>query len=44
MVSASHFSLIAPVIKMSEGENLPAWFPVLTVFYLEVFFFWELTE
>ncbi|MBC7190563.1 ZIP family metal transporter [Candidatus Aerophobetes bacterium] len=34
MISASYFSLIEPAIRMSEGGDLPVWFPVAAGFLL----------
>ncbi|KCZ70855.1 putative divalent heavy-metal cations transporter [Candidatus Methanoperedens nitroreducens] len=32
MISASFFSLLAPAIEMSEGKDIPAWFPAVVGF------------
>jgi ZIP family zinc transporter len=34
MVAASFWSLLAPAIEMSEGKNIPVWFPAVTGFLL----------
>lgn len=38
MIAASYWSLLAPAIEMSEGRNIPAWFPVAIGFLLGDFF------
>ena len=32
MIAASYWSLLAPAIKMSEGKDIPAWFPAVVGF------------
>jgi zinc transporter, ZIP family len=34
MIAASYWSLLAPAISMSEGQNLPSWFPPTVGFLL----------
>ena len=34
MIAASFWSLLAPAIEMSEGKDLPAWFPAVTGFLM----------
>ncbi|MEW5894737.1 MAG: ZIP family metal transporter [Candidatus Omnitrophota bacterium] len=34
MIAASYWSLLAPCIEMSQGMNVPAWFPAATGFLL----------
>lgn len=34
MIAASFWSLLAPAIEMSEGRNIPAWFPAITGFLM----------
>ena len=34
MIAASFWSLLAPALELSEGKNLPVWFPVLVGFML----------
>jgi ZIP family zinc transporter len=34
MIAASYWSLLAPAIEMSEGKDIPAWFPAMGGFLL----------
>ncbi len=38
MIAASYWSLLAPAIEMSEGKNIPAWFPATAGFLAGGFF------
>ena len=38
MIAASYWSLLAPAIEMSKGNDLPEWFPAATGFLLGGFF------
>lgn len=40
MIAASYWSLLAPAIEMSEGKDLPAWFPAAAGFTLGAGFLW----
>lgn len=40
MIAASYWSLLAPAIEMSEGKNLPAWFPAGAGFLIGTIFLW----
>jgi ZIP family zinc transporter len=40
MIAASYWSLLSPAIEMSEGLNVPKWFPATTGFLLGGFFLW----
>lgn len=34
MIAASYWSLLAPAIEMSEGKDIPAWFPAMAGFLI----------
>ncbi len=38
MIAASYWSLLAPALEMSEGKDLPAWFPAAVGFLVGGFF------
>lgn len=40
MIAASFWSLLVPAIEMSEGGNLPSWFPAAIGFMLGGIFLW----
>lgn len=40
MIAASFWALLAPAIEMSEGKDLPAWFPAAAGFLIGVLFLW----
>ncbi|HLE25493.1 MAG TPA: ZIP family metal transporter [Thermodesulfobacteriota bacterium] len=40
MIAASFWSLLAPAIEMSEGKDVPTWFPALTGFLIGAIFLW----
>ncbi len=40
MIAVSCWSLLAPAIKMSEGRDLPAWFPAAVGFITGAIFLW----
>ncbi|MGH7799172.1 MAG: ZIP family metal transporter [Thermodesulfobacteriota bacterium] len=40
MIAASFWSLLAPAIEMSEGKDVPTWFPAVTGFLIGVIFLW----
>lgn len=44
MMAASCWSLLIPSIEMSEGSNLPAWFPATTGFVLGAAFLWAIDK
>ncbi|MFQ6673437.1 MAG: ZIP family metal transporter [Fidelibacterota bacterium] len=44
MIAASFWSLLAPAIEMSEGGNLPSWFPPAAGFVLGAVFLWSLDK
>lgn len=40
MIAASYWSLLAPAIEMSEGKDIPSWFPPATGFLAGGIFLW----
>jgi ZIP family zinc transporter len=40
MIAASYWSLLAPAIEMSEGKDLPTWFPAGAGFLIGTIFLW----
>lgn len=40
MIAASCWGLLAPAIEMSQGKNLPPWFPAGTGFLIGAIFLW----
>ena len=44
MIAASYWSLLAPSISMSEGKDLPSWFPPVVGFLLGALFIWALDK
>ncbi|MEA2005504.1 MAG: ZIP family metal transporter [Acidobacteriota bacterium] len=44
MISASYWSLLAPAIEMSEGQDVPGWFPPMVGFLLGGFFLWGIDK
>jgi len=40
MIAASYWSLLAPAIDLSEGQNVPVWFPATVGFLLGGIFLW----
>jgi ZIP family zinc transporter len=44
MIAASYWSLLAPAIEMSEGKDLPSWFPALVGFLFGGAFLWGIDK
>lgn len=44
MIAASYWSLLAPAIEMSEGKDLPAWFPATIGFMSGGIFLWAIDK
>ena len=44
MIAASFWSLLTPAIEMSQGKNLPTWFPPMVGFLLGAMFLWSLDK
>ena len=44
MIAASYWSLLAPAIEMSEGKDIPAWFPAAAGFILGGVFLWGIDK
>jgi ZIP family zinc transporter len=44
MIAASFWSLLAPSIEMSEGGNVPSWFPAAVGFLLGGLFLWAVDK
>jgi zinc transporter, ZIP family len=44
MIAASFWSLLAPAIKMSEGKDLPSWFPAVSGFLAGGIFLWGIDK
>ena len=40
MLAASYWSLLAPAIEMSEGKEIPSWFPAMVGFLAGASFLW----
>jgi ZIP family zinc transporter len=44
MIAASYWSLLAPAIEMSEGKDIPAWFPATAGFLMGGAFLWGIDK
>ena len=44
MIAASYWSLLAPAIEMSEGKEIPAWFPAVVGFLFGGIFLWGIDK
>lgn len=44
MIAASYWSLLAPAIEMSQGKDLPAWFPPMLGFSAGGLFLWTIDK
>jgi ZIP family zinc transporter len=44
MIAASYWALLAPAIEMSEGKDIPAWFPAVVGFLFGGIFLWGIDK
>src|SRR3989304_5100068 len=44
MIAVSFWSLLAPAIEMSQGKDVPTWFPALIGFLIGVIFLWGIDK